>query len=219
MTLQEMIDARNALEIANQAFLARLEAGETLSAEDNTQLSANVEEFDNLTAHIEQRERITAQTNTLAAPQGRRSAPAPVVAGTPAAPGQAPTVSRPLNGKSGFESFGSFSQAVINAAVNPQAADDRLMAAIAGNNTATGSEGGYLVPPDFRETIMEKITSEGSLLGRTDGLQTVSNSITIPKSTTTQWDSSNGVQGYWLGQGGQITASQAQLAADCNPCT
>ena len=105
----------------------------------------------------------------------------------------------------GFESFGSFSQAVINAAVNPQAADERLMAAIAGNNTATGSEGGYLVPPDFRETIMEKITNEQSLLGRTDGLQTVSNSITIPKSTTTQWDSSNGVQGYWLGQGGTIT--------------
>ena len=217
MNLQEMIAARNELEIANQAFLARLEAGETLTDEDNAKLSANVEEFDTLTAHIEQRERITAQTATLAEPHGRRTAPAPLVAGTVSNPGQAPIVSRPLNGKSGFDSFGSFSKAVINAAVNPQAADERLMGAIAGNNTATGSEGGYLVPPDFRDIIMEKITTEESLLGRTDGLQTVSNSITIPKSTTTQWDSSNGVQGYWLGQGGSITTSQAQLAQTVIP--
>jgi len=220
MTLEELIARRNEIEIANQAFLAALEGGTALSDEDQATLTANVDEFDTLTTAIEQRERIAAQTVTLGTGNGRQSAPTAAAPGTPAPRRnvQGTTAGRAQNGMGGFDNMGSFAQSIIQAAVNPHSVDERLqiMNAPQGNNTLTPSEGGYLVPPDFRETIMEKMTNEQSLLGRTDGLQTGSNAITIPKSAVEQW-ASTGVQGYWTAEGNAITASKAVFAQTTIP--
>jgi len=209
MNLAQLIARREELETINQGFLARLEGGEELTDEEVTQLDANVEEFDSLSAQIEQRERINAQTATLAEPQGRRTAPAPVAGTSSPTTRVGPGVRRAMNnGTQGFDDFGQFSQAIIHAAVNPSDVDARLLAAGQGNQVGVGADGGYLVPPDFREIIMEKVTTEDSLLGRTDGLQTSANTVTIPKSSVEQWGAT-GVQGYWTAEGGAITKSKA----------
>jgi HK97 family phage major capsid protein len=113
----------------------------------------------------------------------------------------------------GFDSFGMFAQMVHVAQIDEgrggDAARERLNnAATTYGNEGTGGDGGFVVPPDFRNQIWTKVTGEDSLLIRTEGLVTSSNSITIPKDETAPWDTTNGIQAYWESEGGAKTPSK-----------
>jgi HK97 family phage major capsid protein len=115
----------------------------------------------------------------------------------------------------GFRSFGEFSQCVASAAQKGGNApmDPRLIANAAPTTgtEGVGADGGFAVPPDFRQEIMEKVAGEDSLLARTDQLTSSSNSISIPKDETTPWQNTGGIQAYWEGEAQQITGSKPAL--------
>lgn len=77
----------------------------------------------------------------------------------------------------------------------------------------TGSDGGFLMPPHFIQTMWDLVTSEDglNLLNMVDSTPTGSDSVKKPADETTPWDSANGVQAYWEGEGDQRTASKLNL--------
>lgn len=114
--------------------------------------------------------------------------------------------------KHGFTSFGEFAQVVHLTARGDEDATARFRnVATTYSSESVGPDGGFAVPPDFREQIWQKITGVDSLMGRSTELVTSANSITIPKDETTPWDTTTGVQVYWSGEGDQITQSKINL--------
>lgn len=115
-----------------------------------------------------------------------------------------------LNVRGGFDSFGQFAAAA--AKYNPGNPDQRMLAAATTySNEGNGSDGGFAVPQEFRNTIWQKVMSVDSLLSRCDQLITGSNNYTVPKDETAPWDTTNGVQVYWQGEGAAGTPSKVQL--------
>ena len=76
----------------------------------------------------------------------------------------------------------------------------QLRAATTFGQELVGADGGFAVPPDFRDTILVKVTGEQSLMGFTNQVQTSSNGITIPTDETTPWGTS-GIFAEWEGEG------------------
>lgn len=114
------------------------------------------------------------------------------------------------SGKWGFKSFGEFAMTVRQAggtAPQAEAVQRMSMALTTYANEGTGSDGGYLVPPDFRTAIAQKVLAEDQLISRTDQQTTSSNSMVIPTDETTPWGTS-GVQAYWEAEAGQKTQSK-----------
>ncbi len=74
-------------------------------------------------------------------------------------------------------------------------------------------DGGFAVPPDFRQNIMKQIMGEESLMSLCDQQSTTSNSLSLPLDTTTPWQTSGGVVPQWLGEGATIGPSKPRLGA------
>lgn len=126
----------------------------------------------------------------------------------PAQPRQA------TDGRWGFANAAQYLTAVCNASKKSGGAvDPRLIqnAPTTYGREGVGEDGGFAVPPDFRTTIIQKVTGEESLLSRTDQMTTSSNSITLPVDETTPWQTSGGIQAYWEREGGQKQQSKPQL--------
>ena len=113
-----------------------------------------------------------------------------------------------------FGSFGEFLTSVQGAAVPGQVnVDPRLapLAAASGMSQGTPAEGGFLVAPQFAQTIWDKLsTSPHSLLGMTDNYPVTGESLTFnanaetSRATGSRW---GGVRGYWIAEAGSITTS------------
>lgn len=119
-----------------------------------------------------------------------------------------------LDPKRGFAHLGEFALAVHKASKPSGFVDPRLTIMGAPTTVSTetqGADGGFAVPPDFRESIAEKITGDASLLGRTNMDTTSRNSITQPLDETSPWDSTNGIQAAWGDELAQLSQSKMQL--------
>ena len=145
-----------------------------------------------------------AMQQVLAATKPRGARP-PV--GAPGRPDEDP--------RGGFANFGEFALAVKAACHHGGRADDRLLGLTAkapgGLGTQSGSDGGFLVPPEFSARILERIYAQNSLIARTDQYVVAGNTLTFPRNNeTSRADGSRhgGVRGYWLEEGDQITASK-----------
>lgn len=116
-------------------------------------------------------------------------------------------------GKWGFRSQGEFLSSIVAASRTGAVPDPRLIvnAPSTFGQEGVGTDGGFLVPPDFRTAIVQKVMGEDSLLGRTDQMTTSSNSITVPTDETTPWQTSGGIQAYWESEAGQISQSKIAL--------
>lgn len=121
----------------------------------------------------------------------------------------------------GFRSFGDFAREVYAASAGEdgrprdQKAFERIVnVTTTYGNEGTGSDGGFLVPPDFRSEIWKKVMGEASLFARVQQMVTSGNSLTFPKDETTPWDTSTGVQAYWGGEGDQKTPSKPAFTLD-----
>lgn len=205
------------LQSSHQQYMARFNENPDIemTSEEMQTITETTAKFDALRAEINALEKMNAQISAGNEPAGRRSEPEPVVQNRITGSGGAPMVTRRSSTRDrthGFDNFGSFAQAVVQAKLNPSAATDRLnYQAAGGHQEGVGSDGGFLVPPDFRATIMEKVMAEDTLIGRTDGMVTGSNAITVPVDEIAQWDDTRGVQAYWEGEGRQISESKAEL--------
>jgi HK97 family phage major capsid protein len=191
---QELADASEAL------FTAAQEGGRDLTDDELAQIEGNAAEAERLGRQILARERV----DQLSAGTGRRTAPdgaggAGGGTGVRAVPATARTDPRTC----GFRHLGEFAACVFAAAAQgDRGAEGRLMAMGEG----TGEDGGFLVPPEFREGIMKVVEGEDSLLSRCDGSTTVRNSVVQNIDENTPWGTS-GIQVYWEGEGQAATST------------
>ncbi len=179
--------------------------------------------FEATEAEIEQRKRLDEINAKTAAPLPRKTAPeamneADDEPGTTQRPAtRTRTFASPRatdQGKWGFRSAGEYLAAVVKASGKGASIDPRLIANAAPTTYGSegiGADGGFAVPPDFRETIMRKVMGEESLLAKTDQQTSSSNTITFPADETTPWQSSGGIQAYWEQEGGLKTQSKPAL--------
>ena len=186
-----------------------------LLEDEDTLIQSMFAKFEQTEEEIERRERINAMNQRLLKAEPRQSAPEPMAAAAPRRRG--PNIEMPTDkGKWGFRDFGEFAASVamannrVNGNVDPRLRDIRNAPSTYGNE-GSGADGGFAVPPDFRTAIMETVLGEASLLGRTDQMQTTSNSITFPKDETTPWQTTGGFQVYWEGENDLLTQSKMQL--------
>lgn len=179
-------------------------------------------EFDVLEEDCKRRLQIAARSETLAKPLGRRTAPGTTgeVEDNPEPfrpAGSGATVLGSLAERSkthGFKTQGEYFKAVqLAASSNLMRVDERLRAAAAGtiSTEGVGQDGGFAVPPEFRNAILERAFGEDSLIGRADPIPLQGNSITFPADMTTPWDSSGGIQALWEGEANPYTQSKVKL--------
>lgn len=202
------------------AIRAKADAEQRELTDEETKESVNLmNRFESVTKDIELRERQVEQATALAASFGRKT--------TAKGPGESddgvpPAASQPVyprakgadHGKGGFRNFGEFAASVRVASARGGSLDPRLVANAPStySSEGVGEDGGFMVPPDFRQEIMTKVMGVDSLLARTDQMTTGSNSVTFPADETTPWASSGGIQAYWGSEGGAINQSKVELA-------
>jgi len=108
-----------------------------------------------------------------------------------------------------------FFQAVKMAGMYPGQEERRLSAYKAtGLNEAVPSQGGYLLPPQIASGIHQNMWGVGSVLSRFNPIRVTGNSLTINAiDETSRADGSRmgGVQGYWLAEAAQKTASKPKF--------
>jgi len=130
------------------------------------------------------------------------------------APGQEGRIETPNNhvASNGFRNMGEFARSVMagsgkNVATN--SLDPRLLhnAPTTFSQESVGADGGFLVPPEYRDAIMKQVMGEDSLLSMCDELVTARNSIVVPQDITDPAGSS-GIQAYWEGEASQLAQSK-----------
>ncbi len=116
--------------------------------------------------------------------------------------------------RAGFKHFGEFALAVRDACQPGKRADERLQMmrkSPAGLNEAASADGGFLVPTEFTQKILERIYAPTSLLGMTDSYTVASNTIAFPRNAETSRANGSrwgGVRAYWRDEGDQATATK-----------
>lgn len=233
MTLEEMqkrLDELNTKACEIQA-LADVEKRD-LKQEEDEELRTTLDDFDTLEGQLKQRQRLEQQTQRLKNPDDGREPEPSTRLTDPETPGRKagdPIQSRTIGDdssrigritdrglkdpKCGWRSFGEYAQGVIAGSRPGQTPDERLLRASLGTygSEAVGADGGFAVPPDFREVIKIELEGEDSLLPRTDQLTSSSNNLTVPKDETSAWQTSGGIQANWTGEAGAITQSKPSL--------
>lgn len=186
-----------ALTEASEALVAAAdEAGSDLDDDALEAIEANTAEIEKLNKQIAARKALAPKA------AGRKT--------TPEAKGGKvlPTVKADAR-TGGFRHLGEFAATVKAAAARDEASYNRLVAM----NEGVGEDGGFIVPPDFREGIMKVVEGEDSLLSRTDSSTTARNSVTHPKDETTPWGTA-GIRAYWEGEASAASASGAKFQGD-----
>jgi HK97 family phage major capsid protein len=122
-----------------------------------------------------------------------------------------------LDEKRGFKSFGEFAHAVQQASVGRNVFDQRLAIEAAApstyGNEASGSDGGFLIPPEFSRQIFTLSQTEDSLLPMTDNTEINGNSMVFPKDETVPWGT-DGVRAYWQAEATAATATKPKLGTN-----
>jgi HK97 family phage major capsid protein len=119
--------------------------------------------------------------------------------------------------KWGFRDMADFALAVARAnRPGAREIDPRLTAIYQAQPTnfhrETGSDEGYMVPPEIRERIWEVVTEEPDLVTMVDSEPTSSNAVQILKDETTPWGSA-GVQAKWRAEGTKMDPSRLETKA------
>lgn len=211
-TPQERIAAlqekREGILAASQAIIDALPDGEDLTDEQTETITGNTGEVEKIDKQI------AAFTAMLPKGNGRKTAAEPSNVTDPANPGRRTVPAQPRDSRRcGFNHLGEFALTVKAAASRDENALTRLNNALVNMNEGVGEDGGFLVPAEFRESIMKVVEGEESLLSRTDGSVTAKNAVQHPKDETTPWGST-GIQVYWEGEAQSTTASGAKFKGD-----
>lgn len=115
----------------------------------------------------------------------------------------------------GFAHMGEFALRVVDA-YNPGLGqpDDRLLriqAAASGMNTGLGSQGGYLIPPEFSTQIWDGLNAmPDNLMQYCDVYPVTGSSLIFPANAETSRATGSrygGVRAYWLAEAAQMTSS------------
>lgn len=226
MTIEQLTERMVEVSDGCLAITAQCEAEKRDPTEDEKeQLHQYTKDFDDAEEQLEILKKIEKQNITLSEGVGRKT--------EPDMPGETLSIedgdedgqtavkkkrkklfANPIanSGKMGWHHLGDFAAAVQKAARRGAGEPDkRLTAATTFGSEAVGADGGFAVPPDFRDQIMVKVLGEDSLLGRTDQMQSNSNSITVPIDETTPWQESGGILANWEGEGASLAQTKPSL--------
>lgn len=194
--------------------------GRDMTREERAEYQETNDQLMDLSEELVEAERDEQIQARLADTRGRRSEPERPRQPTSNATRREPTdngrrgMVEKKDPKQGFENLGQFLMAVRKSTISPQAMDPRFQirgdVATEFSSSDPGSEGGFVIPDDFRTTIAEKVFGAETLLGRTDIMQTASNQITIPIDENEPW-STNGLQVRWEGEGSAKITSTVDL--------
>jgi HK97 family phage major capsid protein len=115
--------------------------------------------------------------------------------------------------KGGFRSLGDFAAAVQRESITGER-DKRLTIGAAApstfGNEGSGTDGGFLIPPEFSTEIFNLSLMEDSLLPIVDNITVSGNSMAFPKDETTPWGT-DGVRAYWQNEGAAATATKPKF--------
>jgi HK97 family phage major capsid protein len=120
--------------------------------------------------------------------------------------------------RAGFNHFGEFALAVRDACQPGKRPDDRLAVwtkAASGMGEVAGADGGFLVPPEFVEKLLQRVYAKNNLFAMTDSYTVGSNTIVFPRSSETSRANGSrwgGVRAYWRDEGEQNTATKATFS-------
>lgn len=87
---------------------------------------------------------------------------------------------------------------------------ETIKKAATGMGELSGSDGGYLVPPQFSTNVFERMYREDPLMSKTDSYTVAGDSMVFPRNAETSRATGSrwgGVRAYWVQEGSTITAS------------
>lgn len=114
-----------------------------------------------------------------------------------------------------FPTFAHFVREGLAGTGHPRFEDKvhRHFAAVQGMSEGIGSDGGYTVMPEFNDGIIDRVYAN-ELWSRTDNYTVMGNNLTFLANAETSRASGSragGLRGYWMAEGGSITATKPTL--------
>ena len=215
-TIQELREQRETLFKQAESLEAK---GDALTSEELDSFVELTKQVESLDIQIKQSEAVEDRKAKMAALRDARSGQRRA---TPSDPGMSDIrVGKARiedDPKVGFRNFGEYLAVVRNAHTPGRGSNDERLAvlnAITGMGQDTGSDGGFLVPPEFSTTIWDGANSPSeSLLSMTDQYTVTGDSLELlanaetSRATGSRW---GGVQTYWIAEGDQLTGSKPKF--------
>ncbi len=175
-------------------------AGRDITAEEQQTIDTHLTALDGLNVEIEREQRLIDAERAAAALPGATEIHV--------------TENIEHDPKRGFQSFGEFTRAVMQASTGRHELDERLVIGAAApstfGNESSGADGGFLVPPEYAREIWQLSLEEDSLLAMTDNNEIGGNSMVFPSDETTPWGS-DGVRAYWENEAGAAAATKPKI--------
>lgn len=187
--------------------------GRGLTDEEQTAYDAKRAQYDAAKRAVTEAETLEAESRWLSTPTTEPEAPA----------GDAPEirVGADREAEAPFANFGEQLLAVRDAMMPGAQSVDKRLAKLNEERAATGmsqgdpSSAGYLVAPEFSQTIWDGLSADvDNLLNRTDNYTVQGESLTFnanaetSRATGSRW---GGVQSYWIAEADEITASKPKF--------
>ncbi len=221
MTIQEMlVERQRLLEEAKSIQAAADKEDRSLTEDEESQIQLNLEQLEGLKTDIEAartRETRQAALRTQLDSEGNwEGQTQPRQSRLPDSAGHSNPRITGGEASDGFAHFGEYLFKVREAALQPGLTDQRLMpqAAAPRQRTDIDSAGGFQIPDQFVDSILEKMYNTGELLSRvkSDGmyLSLQRNTIKLPRvdeSSRADGSRAGGIRGYWVEEAGSITDS------------
>lgn len=119
--------------------------------------------------------------------------------------------------KLGFKNFGDYASAVFKAALPGHAPDPRLIplrsaaAPTTYGGEGVGTDGGFLVPPEFSKDIFMLSLDDEALLPLTDNVIVTGNAMAFPKDETTPWGT-DGITVSWQAEAAAAPAAKPKFS-------
>ncbi len=201
---QEIVDACRGIESKAQ------EADRDLTPDESDELDKLMAEAGALGARVTRLENLAKLENGLSQSQGRRAEPTSG-AGMQARDGARMTAGEPRRARDprwDFKNLGEFAIAVKERPFDP---DIRAAALSTYGSEGIGADGGFAVPPEYRDQITSLVTGADSFLSRCDAVPTARSSVTVPTDEDTAWGTSGGVRVYRRAEAGAMTQSNLNL--------
>lgn len=240
MNLKQLLEARKAEIAAAKALRDKAKAeGRDLTDEEFTAFNGHMAKAEELKTQIEaaqkrQAEQESAFANLDQADQWA-SQVKPTAAKTDPTGGNKPGDGKAKpnivggEGSGQWSCFGEWLYKVKSAAMAPGSADKRLfilspadqaaadqigtmgpLALASGLGVAVDSDGGYLIPAEFRDALVRQLFEVGDLLARLARASLTGNTLKVPYVNETSRATGSrfgGVRGYWVDEGTAPTAS------------
>lgn len=216
MNEQQMRERLGAI-LEEQTALNEAAAGRAFTAEEQAQYDALAAEMASIESSLERADKLASKRTELLNVRTRQTGPS-----NP----NRPTITVKDNladdptGGYGENGFGAFAYDVYSAAAN-HAAPDRLrkwqgvrLAAGDGMTTVIGSEGGYILPPQFG-ALVDRISLESAVVRpRATKIPMSSQKVTFPAVDDTSHSSTvfGGIQAYFKSEESALTSSKPSFS-------